>query len=84
MIAFSYAAIVAGLTEKQVEYVAKNAPKDYKIELAKSISNEYKMQEVMKIAKIMDDDMGDGITQNQKRIKAIHQYVLDNWTVFQF
>ena len=82
--AFSYSGIIAGLTEKQVEYLAKNAPKDYKLELAKSIFDEYKMEDVMKIAKMMDEDLGTGITQNQKRIRDVHQYVLDNLVVFQF
>ena len=82
--AFSYSGIIAGLTEKQVEYLAKNAPKDYKIELTKSILNEYKMKDVLKIAKMMDDDMGNGVIQNQKRIENMHQYVLDNLVVFKF
>ena len=82
--AFSYSGIVAGLTEKQVEYLAKNAPKDYKLELAKSILDEYKMEDVMKIAKMMDDDMGNGVMQNQKRVRDVRQYVLDNLVAFQF
>lgn len=81
---FSYAAIIAGLSEQQIEYVAKNAPRDYKVELVKSTLNEYKTKEVFEIAKIMDEDLGEGIMQNQKRIKNVYQYISDNWMVFQF
>jgi hypothetical protein len=42
------------------------------------------MKEVFEIVKMMDDDMGNGVTQNQKRIKDVRQYVLDNLVVFQF
>lgn len=81
---FSYAGIVAGINEKQIEYVAKNAPSDYKKELLTSILNEYRMKEVFEIAKMMDEDMGEGVMQNQKRIKNVQRYISDNWAVFQF
>lgn len=81
---FSYNAVIAGLNEKHIEYIAKNAPADYKKELAIAILNEYKRKEVFEIAKMMDEDLGDGIVQNQKRIKNVYQYVSDNWAVFQF
>jgi hypothetical protein len=82
--AFSYEGIIAGLTVSQIEYFSKNAPISFKKELINSILNEDVMKEVFEIVKMMDDDMGNGVTQNQKRIKDVRQYVLDNLVVFQF
>lgn len=81
---FSYPAIFAGLNENKIGYIIKNAPTDYKKIIAETITNEMKMKEVFEIAKMMDEDLGEGITQNQKRIKNVYQYILDNWAVFQF
>jgi hypothetical protein len=81
---FSYDAVIAGLTEKQIEYISKNAPREYKNELVKTVQNEYKMKEVFEIVKMMDEDLGDGNIQNQKRIKSVYRYILDNWAVLQF
>jgi hypothetical protein len=80
----SYSAVIAGLTQIQIEYIAKNAPVNYKKELANSMTMDYRMKEVFEIAKAMDEDLGDGVEQNQKRIKSVQQYILDNWVVFQF
>ena len=81
--AFSYTSIIAGLSEKHIEYVAKNAPVEYKKELATTILNKYKMKEVFEIAKAMDEDLGENLNQNQQRIKRVYQYICDNWSVFQ-
>jgi hypothetical protein len=81
---FSYSGMIAGITISQIEYFAKNAPRKYKIELANSFLAEYRMKEVFEIGKMMDEDLGSGVAQNQKRVKRIYQYVLDNWDVFQF
>ncbi|NTW26907.1 MAG: hypothetical protein HGA36_01140 [Candidatus Moranbacteria bacterium] len=82
--AFSYEGIIAGITIEQIEYFAKNAPINFKKELIKSILTEYRMKEVFEIAKSMDDDLGEGIMQNQNRIKKVIQYIQDNGAVFQF
>lgn len=82
--AFSYESIIAGINAEQIEYFAKNAPINFKKELAKSFVTEYRMKEVFEIAKLMDEDLGEGIQQNQKRIESVSQYVKDNWIVFQF
>lgn len=82
--AFSYEGFIAGITVSQIEYFAKNAPKNYKIELTNSIIKNYRMKEIFEIAKMMDEDMGEGISQNQKRVKNVYQYIIDNWAVFQF
>lgn len=81
---FSYPAIVAGITVESIEYFAKNAPAEFKKELAKTFLAEYRMKEVFEITKMMDDDLGNGIKQNQERIKKVYQYIVDNWAVFQF
>lgn len=82
--AFSYSAFIAGLTEKQVEYIAKNAPTDYKKELLNAISQNYKLQEVIEIAKEMDEDVRMGKTENQNRVKNVIRYIRDNKEAFQF
>jgi len=63
--AFSYESVIAGITAEQMEYFTKNAPKNYKQEIAKSIMAEYRMKEVFEIAKAMDEDLGEGVVQNQ-------------------
>ena len=82
--AFSYAAFIAGFSEKHIEYIAKNAPADYKKELLNAVAQDYKFKEILDIARLMDEDMGNGVTQNQKRVENVRQYVLDNLVVFQF
>ena len=81
---FSYSGIIAGLTIEHIEYILKNAPKDYKIELLKWFQNNYFMKDVLKIAKMMDEDLGENVTQNQNRIKKNFRFVSDNLEVFQF
>lgn len=81
---FSVSAIIAGLNEEQIEYIAKNAPKDYKMQVFSSISQEYKIKEILEIAKYMDDDFGDNIIENQNRVKKVLKYIRDNKIVFQF
>lgn len=82
--AFSYEGFLAGLTMSQIEYFAKNAPVNYKRELINSINKEYKIKEVMEIAKMMDDDLGGGARRNQDRVMNVRQYVYNNQEVFQF
>ena len=81
---FSYPAVIAGLTEKQVEYVAKNAPAVYKKELVSSIENTFVVKDVMEIAKALDEDLGEGVAKNQERVKNIIRYIKDNKPVFEF
>lgn len=82
--AFSYPAFLSGLSEKHIEYFAKNAPVDYKKELFSSIQKEYIVKEMIEIAKVMDKDLGDNINKNQSRIKNNIQYIKDNRIVFEF
>lgn len=81
---FSYSAILAGLSEKQAEYIAKSAPSDYKKELLSSIMQPYKIREVLEIAKVMDTDIATNSTKNQERVRNVIQYIKDNQIVFEF
>lgn len=81
---FSTGFILAGISEKNIEYIAINAPNEYKEEIIKSLTQEHVRQEVFEIAREMDDDLGKGMTQNQDRVRNVIQYVLDNRVVFQF
>lgn len=82
--AFSYDSVIAGLTVSQIEHFAKYAPENYRKKLASFFINEVMIQEAFEIAKMMDEDMGAGVTRNQKRIEDVRRYVMDNWIVFQF
>jgi len=80
---FSNAAIFAGLTEKHIEYFAKNAPMEYKNEIMKILRDKAAMEGVREIAEDMDEDEGDGLTKHQDRIKKVIRYILDNQIAFQ-
>lgn len=82
--AFSYAAIVAGINERQIEYLTKSAPEEYKKELNGAIAQEYKIKEIMEIAKAMDEDLGGNSVRNQERTKNVIQYIKDNQAAFEF
>jgi len=76
--------IFAGLTEKHIEYIAKNAPKNYKENILKTLRDQEMMKGVFEIAKAMDEDLGRGATQNQDRVRNVIQYVKDNRIAFEF
>lgn len=76
--------VFAGLTEKHIEYIAKNAPNNYKENLLKILKDTEMMKGVFEIAVDMDTDIGKNITQNQDRVKNIIQYIRDNKIVFEF
>ncbi len=76
--------VFAGLTEKHIEYVAKNAPGDYKKNILNILKDAQAMQSVFEIVKSMDDDIARGATQNQVRINNVIQYIKDNRIVFEF
>lgn len=81
---FSYSAILAGLSEGQIEHIAMNAPSDYKKELLNSIMQAYKIKEVFEIAKAMDTALATNSTKNQERVQNVIQYIKDNQIVFEF
>jgi len=76
-------AVFAGLNEKQIEFFAKNAPLEYKKEMASIFSDQEMMDGVWEIVRAMDNDEGDGSTENQDRIKRVVQYIQDNRIAFQ-
>jgi hypothetical protein len=76
--------VFAGLNEKHINYIAKNAPRDYKKNILQTIRDPEMLQEVFEIAKAMDKDLGENVTQNQDRLKNIIQYIKDNHVVFEF
>jgi len=81
---FLFDSVFAGITEKQIEYIAKNAPRDYKENILKILQDQEMMKGVFEIAKSMDDDLGRGSTRNQERVKNIIQYIKDNRIAFGF
>jgi hypothetical protein len=82
--AFSVDAILAGLSEKQIEHIALSAPDEYRKEIIDSLRQDYKIKEIMEIAQSMDEDLGENSTQNQERAKNVIQYIKDNRVVFEF
>jgi len=81
---FSYDSIVAGLSEKHIEFITNNAPMNYKKSILESLSKKYKIDEIFEIAKVMDEDLGSNSTQNQNRVRNVIRYIKDNLPAFQF
>lgn len=76
--------VFAGLTEKNLEYISINGPQKYKVSLLKILQDRKMMKGVFEIAKALDEDLGENITQNQDRIKNVIQYIKDNKVAFEF
>jgi len=76
--------VFAGLTEKHIEYIAKKAPKEYKIRILQILSDKQMMNGVFEVVRSMDGDLGHNITKNEDRIRNVIQYIKDNIQVFQF
>lgn len=81
---FIFDSIFTGLSEKHIEHIAKNGPKDYKENILKILKDKEMMQGVFEIAKAMDEDLGGGSTRHQTRVKNVIQYIKDNQVVFEF
>jgi hypothetical protein len=81
---FLDSAVLAGLTEKNIEHIAKHAPKEYKENILSSLKNQERIAEILEIAKTMDNDLGTNINKNQERINNVIQYIKDNLKVFEF
>ncbi len=75
--------VFAGLTEKHIEYIAKNAPRDYKKNILSALADKKMMDGVLEIVRSMDDDV-QGMTKNQERINNVIRYIKDNIIAFQF
>lgn len=81
---FIFDSIFAGLSEKHIEHIAKNGPRDYKENILKISKDGKTMEGVFEIAKAMDEDLGGGSTRHQTRVKNVMQYIRDNQVVFEF
>lgn len=76
--------VFAGISEKQIEQIAKYGPSNYKRNILKIMQDKEMMKGVSEIVKAMDDDLGNKVTQNQERIKNVIQYIKDNRIAFEF
>ena len=81
---FGEAAVIAGLTEKNIEYFAKFAPREYREKLAETIDNDYSLKDIWEVAKAMDEDLNDNAKNNRLRVKNVLQYIYDNQIAFHF
>ena len=81
---FSTTSVFAGLSEKSIELIAQKGPADYKRNILSLLKNTAAIKEVLEIAKLMDDDLGNNSTKNQERIQNVIKYISDNKIVFEF
>ncbi len=81
---FNVCSVFAGLAERHIEHIANYAPKEYKKEIIDLLSNIAEVEDIFRIAKLLDEDLGNNSTKNQERVKNIIQYVKDNKIVFEF
>lgn len=81
---FRTSSVIAGLSEKHIEYIAKNTPEDYKKIFIEIINNKAEVEDIIEIAKAMDEDLGGNVTKNQERVKNVIQYIKDNKIAFEF
>jgi hypothetical protein len=76
--------VLAGLSEGQIEYIAKYGPREYKENIINTFSNANSISEIKEIIGLMDEDSDKGTNPNQQRMKNVMRYIYDNRTVFQF
>lgn len=81
---FREEAVLAGITEEQIEYIAKHGPRKYKENIIKTFSNEYSVLEIEEIVKMMDEEEGEGKNNNWQRMRNVMRYIGDNQKVFAF
>lgn len=80
---FKNASVLAGLNEKHVEYLMKNATLEYRIAMREAFSDGNIIEEMRSIARDMDDDVNME-NRNQTRLSNICRYIYDNWNVILF
>lgn len=80
---FETSSVVAGLSLQAIEYIAKNAPLEYRESIWSVIDNGAEVKDMLKIAKAMDDGRGNGSRVHQERVLNLIQYVKDNQVAFQ-
>jgi hypothetical protein len=76
--------VFAGLTEKQIECIAKNAPEDYKTNILKILNEPEMMKGIFEIARSMDQDAGGNDRKNEERVDNVIRYINDNQVAFEF
>lgn len=81
---FRDSAVLAGISEKNIEYIAKFGPREYKEIILNTIRKKDIINEILEIGKVMDEDLSNGVSYNQKRIKKVLQYINYNSIVFLF
>ena len=81
---FETSSIIAGLSSQAIQYIATNAPLEYRRSIWSVIDNGAEVADILKIAKIMDDDRGSGSTAHQERVLNLIQYIKDNRIAFEF
>ena len=79
---FSIDSVFAGITETHIEYIAKNAPNDYKKAILNILKDRDAMKSVFEIVKDMDNDISSNLNQN--RTNNVIQYIKDNQAAFKF
>lgn len=83
-LAFREPYIVAGMTERQMEYFALHAPRDYREDLLEAFSSQENIDDMLRITAMMDEEIGKGSTENRQRLRKVIRYVRDNQVVFRF
>jgi hypothetical protein len=76
---FKNPSVLAGISEKNIEYIAKKAPLEYKQQLFILISDMNSINEVLEISKSMDEDAN---KNNFARVVNVTRYIKDNIQVF--
>ncbi|MFA6383618.1 MAG: hypothetical protein WCX17_04325 [Parcubacteria group bacterium] len=76
--------VFAGITERHIEYIAKNGPKNYKENLFKILQDKEMLHGVSEIIQALDKELGENATQNRERINNVIRYIKDNRIVFEF
>ena len=82
--AFEIDYIFAGLRLDHIEYLAKNAPKEYKEVILKNAKDGYFLEDVFAVIKKMDESLSPQEKSNQARFLNVVQYIKDNQEVFEF
>jgi hypothetical protein len=78
--AFQFDIILAGLTEKHIEFLALNATQPIKKFLLEGLSNKETLQSTYNLAISLDDSS----PKHKGRILSVIQYVRDNHLAFRF
>lgn len=76
---FKSPSMLAGISEKNIEYIAKKAPLEYKQQLFILMNDVDSINEALEISKSMDEDSN---TNNFTRVVNVIRYIKDNLQIF--